>query len=1212
MALTLVSQSANDGSSITSMPSHQAGDLIVVFATRGNSTTLPTLASGYTALGTNTATTSSYRSGYKIATSSAETGGTWTGATQIMILVFRGQRKISVPIDHHGGQSGSSSPTVNYSGITTMNAPSSSMVLSFGCIVSLNTSIETARSNSTNIATFVGNTMELAAHLSTTAPASWVFNGQSVGGTAGAYMTATIEIEVDNGDIELRQSAIAATNGASTTGTYPIAPIAGNLLVAWAYTNGNISTLDISGWTKQTNAGLNYSGTAQSVQMFTKIADGSETTVTSTGNTICRLHIAEFANVDTTIFQTDGANNNATGTTTTVQTGSITTTNNDDLLLVIAGTSTGEAGTRSWNDSFNVMRDDSASPRLLSGYRIVTATGTFNPTATIGTTATNSGAAILAIKKAGTSKLPFFEDFESGIPGDFDSVGNQWGSPTATLDTSSKIEGANSVYFNATGEGHASAQVNILEDKSEIYIQFKGFIPSGQTWGAGNYSGLLQILDNSSAELARFNFDNYSVAGHVRLSAYTAATGYIDTGIDVPTGEVFILELRVKLNASTGVIAAWLNNNVEGSPDYTSGSVNTGSGIIRIARLGVFYVPEATLGYYVDNVKIQAGYAGFTSSDVTTTQTIQGKARIQLSTSQTILGRSRITVNTLRTILGRARITVATLRTIQGKARISISTSRTIQGISKIGSLTSRTITGKANILATTTRTILGRSAIVGTTARTIQGLSRITKTTTQTILGRANIANLSTKTITGKANIRNSVLRTILGKANILATSIRTITGRSRIVGVTEFKIANNLIVDANREDWIGAIYNALNGITMYPHDSESVGLGYFEPGDRVIIEDPEGNQYNTLILKTEVSIGNGFQESIEAKRPDLTSTNYDYAGKIGQVIKKTEIKVNKQAGEIALLNSDTAGNSTAIAILSDSVTQSVSEITGGLNNIQSGLDAQGEALTDVQEDVTTLQQTAQELTLSVQGIGGVNLIKNSVGLKGTLSEWQLLDSEGDLIDADNDATIDASSDTDIHTESGSAIVIAEQYIQQTVSTIVGERYTLYFRYKSYLDCDITISGVDGVLELTPSATWDTYKFQFIAVAASTTLRFDNTAYVGSTATLSDIVLKIGDAFGWSQAPNEVYGNNYVFDKEGLKIVSLTDPFKSQLDNRKFAVYDTSSGTDRVKLLVDKDKGIVTLLTVQDGFILQRYDNPSASLRMIPVEDGVYEIIND
>ena len=78
------------GVNSATLPAHVAGDLIIAFVFRRNSTVLPTLPAGWTSLTTQTGFSNSARLAYKIAASSSETSGTWTSATASIFLVYRG------------------------------------------------------------------------------------------------------------------------------------------------------------------------------------------------------------------------------------------------------------------------------------------------------------------------------------------------------------------------------------------------------------------------------------------------------------------------------------------------------------------------------------------------------------------------------------------------------------------------------------------------------------------------------------------------------------------------------------------------------------------------------------------------------------------------------------------------------------------------------------------------------------------------------------------------------------------------------------------------------------------------------------------------------------------------------------------------------------------------------------------------------------------
>jgi len=321
------------------------------------------------------------------------------------------------------------------------------------------------------------------------------------------------------------------------------------------------------------------------------------------------------------------------------------------------------------------------------------------------------------------------------------------------------------------------------------------------------------------------------------------------------------------------------------------------------------------------------------------------------------------------------------------------------------------------------------------------------------------------------------------------------------------------------------------------------------------------------------------------------LTSTPYQYAGVIGKVIKNTEIKVDKQNGVISLLNSNLTENY-----------YNKPDIDGMVDIIDG--------------DITELRVQVDGIEAEVQNIGGTNLLKNSVGLKGEIKEWQVYDDAGTLIDSDNDGTVVQTFEVGENSESNSAIQINEQFITQTVTTIVGELYTFYVRFKKLNDVDLTITGQEAqkiTINDYVDETWGLYKYEFTASSASTTIKIDNTASgVGSYAILSDMVVKLGSCNGWVQAPNEVYGRNFRFDTDGFEITSLSDNFKSVLDNTKFAVYDTSGATDKNIMVVSKDEARMTKLTAQEQMTIQRYENSEKACRFIPTSTGLMIVVND
>jgi hypothetical protein len=632
---------------------------------------------------------------------------------------------------------------------------------------------------------------------------------------------------------------------------------------------------------------------------------------------------------------------------------------------------------------------------------------------------------------------------------------------------------------------------------------------------------------------------------------------------------------------------------------------------------------------------------------------------------------------------------------------------------------------------------------------------------------------------------------------------------------GLWELRIANNRIVDDDRETYITDIYNTVEGIDYRAFESKTIGLGYLEIGDVIKVTDKSSNESVVLITDVEVNVTGGITDSIKGRIPSKSTTNYNTAGIIGKRIRRTEIIVDKQEGEIQNLVDNTTAivqNAEQIGLiaqegletaeLADLIARDglqMAEIAEAL--AQQGYDKAEENegyINTMTADITLLQQRADSLDISVTQFGGSNLLKNSSGLKGSLEEWVLsadnyegavienfegtelsddwiawrgetdgidvtnnvltlttedgpdyqnrgvvaenlfdmnqggvsvkIDNvstltgyanfemvfmdfgypqvyslnigvdgtevttainkgsgwstvatttlgsnkyfrirvensiayyemsednytwteiaresyEADLsenktslwiwdednagsaeyseltywryADPLNDGEIIQDTEVEMNTESGSAIEVDERYIVQNVPTIPDQLYTFYCRMKKRGTVTLEING-EYSEALEPDdytdEEWASFKYQFTALNENTAVKIDATT-TDAWIVIGDMVLKLGDANGWVQAPNEVYGKNFRFDREGFSITSQTDNFMSQLDNTKLAVYDTTGGGRRDVMVVSKDSGKISSLLAQETFSIQRYENPTARVRFIPTDTGCMVVVND
>lgn len=187
MAISRISSAT--GTNTATLGTHAAGDLILVFAYRDGNTTAPSLASGFTNIQASGSNTNSARMGWKIAASGSETVGTWTNATSVIAVVYRGA-------DGIGGSAitGGASTTISYPALTMQVTDGSSWVVGAAGHRSTNVAIETAPSGMTNVTSVSDATDEAAWHDTNAGVTSWSAASASVGGTSSGWRSITVEL----------------------------------------------------------------------------------------------------------------------------------------------------------------------------------------------------------------------------------------------------------------------------------------------------------------------------------------------------------------------------------------------------------------------------------------------------------------------------------------------------------------------------------------------------------------------------------------------------------------------------------------------------------------------------------------------------------------------------------------------------------------------------------------------------------------------------------------------------------------------------------------------------------------------------------------------------------------------------------------------------------------------------------------------------------
>lgn len=207
MAITRIGSAT--GTNSCTLPSHQAGDLILIFAYRDGSATAPSLPAGYWNVTNNGANTNSMRVGYMIADSSSETSGTWTNATSLIAVVYRGARVGSFSVG------GAASTTVNYPARTLLKSDNTSWVVGAAGHRSVDTNVQNAPSGMTNVNSVLDATDELAVHDTNGTVTSWSSTNVSVGGTSSGWRSAVVEL-IDAGSLILGYDVIGGSTNTFT------------------------------------------------------------------------------------------------------------------------------------------------------------------------------------------------------------------------------------------------------------------------------------------------------------------------------------------------------------------------------------------------------------------------------------------------------------------------------------------------------------------------------------------------------------------------------------------------------------------------------------------------------------------------------------------------------------------------------------------------------------------------------------------------------------------------------------------------------------------------------------------------------------------------------------------------------------------------------------------------------------------------------------
>lgn len=385
---------------------------------------------------------------------------------------------------------------------------------------------------------------------------------------------------------------------------------------------------------------------------------------------------------------------------------------------------------------------------------------------------------------------------------------------------------------------------------------------------------------------------------------------------------------------------------------------------------------------------------------------------------------------------------------------------------------------------------------------------------------------------------------------------------------GLTELRLANNEILDDNREDLAEPIFNAVKGFGYYPFEASTEGHGWYEVGDAIVLTD-DTHEWPTIITDIKLSFTGGIKETIKCAKPEATQTDYACAGGITRTIYNTEIKVDKQNQEIK------------------SIVSEIEEIGNQTN-----------------ENYTQIVQNITNITNTIQSTGGANLLYNSVGYATDNSTklptvWEC---EGKITanTSPESLTYGAKSGNQIN-------LTASSSISQTIIAAAGEPLSLSARVRKSILGTITIkiSSDENDIQTIELANENEYEWKEVSISNFVPNVGEVTVYIEADDTvidfaITDLMLVSGDhTMVWQQASGEILNANVLIDKDGIIVKNnVYSGDYVQITPLEFAGYSSITGTQEKIFSLNRDTTQVQKLKVA-----QQISMPP--IKIIPLTDN-------
>lgn len=211
MAISYINSATASATTVT-IPTVAVGDLMLIFAHR-TTTTAPTLPTGWTNVANTSGNSNSMRVGYKFATSTSETSGTWTNATLLEVVIYRNVASI-----------GASTCTSTATG-TSANVPALTLTKTDGTSwvagnISTNQTTSISTPTGTSLRATKTGTSDMAISVdSNGGVTSWAAHSATLG-SSGVHTQAAVELLAANFSPST-PTLLGPSNGSTASTTTP-------------------------------------------------------------------------------------------------------------------------------------------------------------------------------------------------------------------------------------------------------------------------------------------------------------------------------------------------------------------------------------------------------------------------------------------------------------------------------------------------------------------------------------------------------------------------------------------------------------------------------------------------------------------------------------------------------------------------------------------------------------------------------------------------------------------------------------------------------------------------------------------------------------------------------------------------------------------------------------------------------------------------------